>query len=97
PVRPHELPEGALDRAEPVAVFLVNGFFGLGVHTLLSVQKLFLKQFKVYLFVFVGVIDLVTFKGVAEIDTLKRQTIKNLQKYVTFTHQLNFQTNYQYE
>src|SRR5207253_2915512 len=63
PVRPHDLPEGPPARDEAMAVILVNGFSGLGVHTLLSVQKLFPKQFKSYLFVSVGIIDSASFKG----------------------------------
>ena len=42
---------------------LVNGFSGLGVHTVLSVQNLFPHQYKSYVFVSVGVIDSSNFKG----------------------------------
>jgi len=97
PVRPHDPPEGPPQRDEPVAVLLVNGFSGLGVHTLLSVQKLFPKQFKAYLFVSVGVIDSASFKGVAEVDALKRHMIEDLEKYVAFARRLGFRADFRYE
>ena len=40
PLRPHPDPQTAIPRDEPVAVMLVNGFSGLGVHTVLSVQNI---------------------------------------------------------
>jgi K+ transporter len=97
PVRPHGAPEAAPRPDEPVAVLLVNGFSGLGVHTLLSVQKLFPKQFKSYLFVSVGVIDSASFKGAAEIDALKRHTVRDLNEYVAFARRLGFSADSRYE
>ncbi len=46
PVRPHGDATSPVDRDRPVAVMLVNGFGGLGVHTLLSIQQLFPGQFR---------------------------------------------------
>jgi hypothetical protein len=97
PVRPHDALEGPPQRDESVAVLLVNGFSGLGVHTLLSVQKLFPKQFKAYLFVSVGVIDSASFKGAAELDALKRHSVEDLEKYVAFARRLGFRAAYRYE
>jgi amino acid transporter len=97
PVRPHGTPEGPPRRDEPVAVLLVNGFSGLGVHTLLSVQKLFPKQFRSYLFLSVGVIDSASFKGAAEVEALKRHTVEDLEKYVAFARRLGFTADYRYE
>jgi amino acid transporter len=97
PVRSHVTPTGPPDRDESVAVLLVNGFSGLGVHTLLSVQKLFPKQFKSYLFVSVGVIDSASFKGTAEVDALKRHTVEDLEKYVAFAKRLGFSADYRYQ
>jgi hypothetical protein len=81
---------------EPVAVMLVNGFSGLGVHTVLSVQSLFPHQYKSYLFVSCAVIDSATFKGQAEIEGLKEQTVRDLEKYVAFVRQLGFKADYRY-
>ena len=71
PVRPHGEANTEIPPDEPVAVMLVNGFTGMGIHTVLSVQNLFPHQFKNYLFLSVGVIDSENFKGVAEIDALQ--------------------------
>ncbi len=96
PLRPHPEPQTAIPREEPVAVMLVNGFSGLGVHTVLSVQNLFPHQYKNYLFLQVGVIDSSHFKGAGEIEELKKQTIEDLQKYVAFAHRLGFRAEDRY-
>jgi K+ transporter len=90
PVRPHESTTAPVARDQPVAALLVNGFSGLGVHTLLSIQKLFPGQFKDYVFVSVGVIDSAAFKGVDEVGALKNQTEADLKKYVDFARKLGF-------
>src|SRR5262249_27008251 len=54
----------AFDRAGPTAVLLVGGYAGLGIHCLLSVQRLFPGYFKNFLFVSVGVIDSASFVNV---------------------------------
>jgi amino acid transporter len=97
PVRPHEIGDEPIPRDEPVAVMLVNGFTGMGVHTVLSVQNLFPRQFKNYIFLSVGVIDSETFKGAAEIEALKRKTDEDLKKYVNFAHRLGFRAEYRYD
>lgn len=94
PVRPHQEPIGPPDPRQPVAVLLVNGFSGLGVHTLLSIQKLFPGQFKDYLFVSVGVIDSAAFKGSDEVEALRGHTNEDLNKYVAFTRRLGFRADY---
>jgi amino acid transporter len=96
PVRPHPTPPEKIPSGEPVAVMLVNGFSGLGVHMVLSVQNLFPHQYKNYLFLSVGVIDSAYFKGEAELEALKRQTIEDLEKYVDFAHRLGFRADYRY-
>jgi amino acid transporter len=96
PVREHDQPPSKIPADEPVAVMLVSGFSGLGVHTVLAVQNLFPRQYKNYLFVSVGVIDSSHFKGAAEIEALKQQTVSDLQKYVDFAHRLGFRAEMRY-
>jgi amino acid transporter len=96
PIRKHAEPQTPIPREEPVAVMLVSGFSGLGVHTVLSVQNLFPRQYKNYLFVSVGVIDSSHFKGAAEIEALKKQTIGDLEKYIEFAHTLGFRAEMRY-
>ena len=97
PVRPHPTPPEKIPREEPVAVMLVNGFSGMGIHMVLSVQNLFPRQYKNYLFLSVGVIDSAHFKGEAELEALKKQTIEDLEKYVAFARRLGFRADYRYE
>jgi amino acid transporter len=96
PLREHEQPKSPIPREEPVAVMLVSGFSGLGVHTVLAVQNLFPRQYKNYLFLSVGVIDSSHFKGEAEIEALRLQTISDLEKYVDFAHRLGFRAEMRY-
>jgi hypothetical protein len=96
PLRPHQEPPSAIPREEPVAVMMVSGFSGLGIHTVLAVQNLFPRQYKNYLFVSVGVIDSSHFKGATEIEALKAQTISDLQRYVDFAHRLGFRAEMRY-
>jgi hypothetical protein len=96
PVRKHEHEAGEIRRDEPVAVMLVNGFSGLGIHTVLSVQTLFPHQYKSCVFVSVGVIDSAIFKGQAEVEALKSHTVEDLEKYVEFAHKLGFKAEYRY-
>jgi hypothetical protein len=96
PVRPHQPVSTEIPRDEPVAVMLVSGFSGLGVHTVLSVQNLFPHQYKSYLFVSVGVIDSANFKGSSEIEALKKQTVHDLDRYVTFARQLGFRADHRH-
>jgi amino acid transporter len=97
PLRPHKQEAGEIQHDEPVAVMLVNGFSGLGVHTILSVQTLFPHQYKSYVFVSVGVIDSAIFKGQAEVEALKSHTIEALEKYCDFAHKLGFKAEYRFE
>ncbi len=97
PVRPHAEADAKIPPDQAVAVMLVNGFTGMGVHTVLSVQNLFPHQFKNYLFLSVGVIDSENFKGAAEIDALKHQTEADLLKYVAFARRLGFPADYRYD
>ncbi len=46
-----------VSRNTPTAVFLVSGFNGLGIHSLLQVQKYFPRYFKNAVFLSVGVVD----------------------------------------
>ena len=96
PVREHGVAEATIPQGEPVAVMLVNGFSGLGVHTLYSIQSLFPRLYKNYVFASVGVIDSSHFKGADEIEALKAQTVEDLANYVDFARRLGFRAEYRY-
>jgi len=63
-------PSTKFDDQAKTAVVLVNGFNGLGLHTLMGVVKNFGKEFRNFIFIQVGVIDAENFKGVEEIQHL---------------------------
>ncbi len=66
------------------AVLLVNGFNGLGLHSLLAIIRMFGGIFKNIIFVEVGVIDAGSFKGVEEVEHLERHVREELDQYVDY-------------
>ena len=64
------------------AVFLVNGFNGLGLHTLLAVVRMFPKVYQNFVFVQVGVLDAGNFKGAAEVENLREHSRREVERYV---------------
>lgn len=68
------------------AVFLVNSFSGLGLHTLFTVMRTFDGVFKNFVFVQVGILDAGNFKGAEEVESLKQFTESESAKYVNFMH-----------
>jgi hypothetical protein len=86
---PEGIPDPGLpDPKQPVAVVLVPRYSGLGVHSLLSVQRLFPGFFKGLVFVSVGVIDSANFKGTEAVAALHESGEKDLQRYVTLARSL---------
>jgi amino acid transporter len=72
------------ERKSRTAVILVNGFNGLGLHTLLNVPRMFGDTFRNYMFVQVGSVDAGNFKGAADIDALRSHTDLEAGRYVHF-------------
>ena len=72
------------DPKAKTAVLLVNGFNGLGIHTLLNVMRLFEGSFKNYIFVQVGVVDVGNFKGSTEVDNLREHIESEGHRYVNY-------------
>ena len=76
----------ACDPKAKTAVFLVNGFNGLGLHTLLHAMCLFDGAFKNFVFVQVGVVDAGNFKGASEIEHLRTHIQAECVRYVSYMH-----------
>jgi hypothetical protein len=72
------------DPQKKTAVLLVNGFNGLGLHTLLNVIRLFGNEFKNFVFIQIGVVDAGNFKGTEELATMKTEVKKELDRYVNY-------------
>jgi amino acid transporter len=78
------------DPKAKTAVILVNGFNGLGLHTLFGVLRMFPGVFKNFVFVQIGVVDAGNFKGAAEVENLKRHIEEGNQRYVEYMCQRGF-------
>ena len=71
-----------LDPKQPTAVLMVGSYAGLGIHSLLSIQRLFPNYFKNFIFVSVGVIDSASFTHVEAVDEVRTRTERDLARYV---------------
>jgi amino acid transporter len=72
------------DPAAKTAVLLVNGYNGLGMHTLLGVRRIFGGEFTSIVFVQVGMVDAGVFKGAEEMARLEAHIRADLDRYVAF-------------
>ncbi|PWB73633.1 amino acid transporter [candidate division GN15 bacterium] len=77
-------PAPPCDPKARTAVLLVNGFNGLGIHTLLNVMRLFEGSFKNFVFAQVGVVDVGNFKGSSEVEHLKEHIESEGKRYVNY-------------
>lgn len=85
-----------IDPKAPTAVLMVGSYAGLGVHSLLSIQRLFPNYFKNFVFLSVGVIDSATFKDIELVDEIKHRTETSLQRYETLAHGLGLASAYRF-
>jgi amino acid transporter len=84
-------PNGQIKKPAPdfdpkgrTAVLLVNGFSGLGLHTLLSIIRVFQDSFRNFIFIQIGVLDSGNFKGSSEIERLKAYSLTEVNRYVDY-------------
>jgi amino acid transporter len=80
----------APDPQAHTAVILVGGYSGLGIHTLLNAVRFVPSHFKNMIFISVGVVDSGNFKGVEEVEGLKKHVQSALEKYVDLARRLGF-------
>jgi amino acid transporter len=83
-----------LEKRKPTAVLLVASFSGLGIHSLLTVVKLFPRYFHNVVFMSVAVVDSATFQGVEEVDRVREETETALQKYVDLARRMGIPAEY---
>ena len=83
-----------LDAKLPTAVLLVGSYSGLGIHQLLTIQRLFPGHYKNFVFLSVGVIDSATMKGVEEVEAVRHQTEQSLRRYVDLAQRLGLAADY---
>lgn len=75
---------GDIDTNAKTAVLFVNGFSGMGLHTLFSIIRLFSGVYRNFVFVQVGLVDSGVFKGAKEIEELKDHIRNDAQKYADY-------------
>jgi hypothetical protein len=91
---PKTIPELAPDG--PTAIVLVESYAGLGIHTLLSIQRMFPRHYKNFVFCSVGLVDSGQFKGVSDVKALEEKVRVDLEKYVNLTHRMGYYAEYRY-
>jgi Amino acid permease len=78
------------DPKAKTAVLVVNGFNGMGLHTLFGIMRLFGGAFKNFIFVEIGVVDAGNFKGIHEVDKLEANITCDVKRYADFMHKNGF-------
>jgi amino acid transporter len=90
PFKPDLRPVPSKQPHAPTAVIIARAFDGVTIHTLLNVQRLFPNHFKNVVFVSVGVIDSGRFKGLKELENLKKAKDEDLKSLVEFANALGW-------
>ncbi|HEX9241166.1 MAG TPA: APC family permease [Anaeromyxobacter sp.] len=83
-----------VDARLPTAVLLVGSYGGLGVHQILTLQRLYPGYYKNLVFLSVGVIDAAATKGVTEVDELHWRTEEGMRQYVDLAQRLGYRAEY---
>ena len=84
---------GEPDPLQPTAVLMVGSYGGIGIHSLLSIQRSYAGYFRNVIFVSVAVLDSGSFKGAEEIDKLQKLTRESLEKYVKLARGLGWNSS----
>jgi hypothetical protein len=79
-----------LDPKQPTAVILAGSYGGIGIHTMLNVQRAFPSYFQNFVFVVIGVVDSSGFKGEHGVADLKQNTAEMVDQYVALARGLGF-------
>lgn len=80
----------------PTAIVLVEKYDGLGIHTLLSIQRMLPGHFKNMVFASVGLVDSGQFKGVEHIAALEQKVKEDLEKFVDLGRRMGYYSDYRY-
>jgi amino acid transporter len=84
------------DPSQPTAVILVDGYNGVGLHSLFSIFQVFFPgHFKNAVFVSIGVVDSGNFKGTDAIDHLEQNVREDLERYVDFARRMDIPASYE--
>lgn len=73
-----------LDAKARTAVLLVNGWNGLGLHSLFSILRIYGDFYENFVILHVGLLDAGSFKGTQEMEALRLQSQTETDKYVEY-------------
>jgi amino acid transporter len=90
PFQPDLNPVPPKSAGAPTAVIIARAFDGITIHSLLNLQRLFPNHFKNIVFLSVGVIDSGQFKGLKEIENLRKSKEEDLKSLVEFANCLGW-------
>jgi len=96
PFRPDLNPVPPKRPDAPTAVLIARAFDGITIHSLLNIQRHFPNEFKNIVFISVGVIDSGRFKGLREIENLRRSKEEDLKSLVEYANCLGWHAEYRY-
>lgn len=83
-----------LDPSLPTAIFLVDEHRGVGIHTILWVQRLFPGHFKNFVFISAGEVDTQSYDSDATIRTMRNKTENALCYYASYCNSQNLQATW---
>jgi len=89
-VQPELAPDG------PTGIVLVESYAGLGIHTLLSIQRMLPRHFKNIVFCSVGLVDSGQFKGVQDVQALEDKVRADLERFVSLAQRMGYYSEYRY-
>lgn len=79
-----------LDPQAPTAVIFVNQNKTVGIHTMLWIERLFPQRYKNIVFVQVGVVDVSSYSGEADLKLMQAEVNTNLQFFVKYAQSLGY-------
>jgi amino acid transporter len=90
--QPAQAPE--LSVPGPTAIVLVEGYDGLGLHTVLSIQRLFPRMFRNMVFCSAGLVDSGQFKGADSLEALEAKMQGDMEKFVDMAQRMGYYAEY---
>ncbi|HVP14246.1 MAG TPA: APC family permease [Terriglobales bacterium] len=89
-------PPGELAVDGPTAIVLVESWGGLGIHTVLSILRMFPRHYRNFVFCSVGLLDSGQFKGARSVEALEAKVRSDLEKYVEMAQSAGAYAEYRY-
>lgn len=80
----------------PTAIVMVESYAGLGIHTLLSIQRMFPRHYRNIVFCSVGLVDSGQFKGVQDLQLLEDKVRADLERYIQLAQRMGYYSEYRY-